>query len=372
MLERVAVIGLGLIGGSVAAATRRMADAPHVTGVDRDACTCERAREARIVDTAVPADRAREGRLFGPGSFDLVVVCTPVDAALEWMDVLAHDGFDGIVTDVCSTKSAIVEHAARLDPPFTFIGGHPMAGSERSGIDAATASLFDGAYWVLTPTSATPASAYRTLHEFVTALGARSIVIPPEAHDEAVALISHVPHVTAAALVSLVAEQPAGHDALRLAAGGFKDMTRIAAGSPELWTGICMENAEPIAEGLARLAALILRFREAVQSRDDRRIRSLLSEAAEVRRSLPARWVPESAALYELAIPMRDRPGVISEITTLVGRVGCNIEDVEIDHVSEDSAVLRLVLTDEGDRDRLVSDLLAGGYEPTLRLLGEG
>lgn len=372
MIARMAVIGLGLIGGSVAAAAHRTVDAPWITGVDRDPSTCARAVETRIVDEAITADEARRDRLFSPGSYDLVVVCTPVESALGWLDVLARDGFDGIVTDVCSTKSAIVKHAARLDPPFTFIGGHPMAGSERSGIDAACASLFDGAYWVLTPAGGTPVSAYRALHEFVAALGARSIVIPPEAHDEAVALISHVPHVAAAALVSLVAEQPAGHDALRLAAGGFKDMTRIAAGSPELWTGICMENAERIAEGLDRLADVILRFREAVVSRDTGRIRSLLADAAEVRRSLPARWVPETAALFELAIPMRDRPGVISEITTLVGRAGCNIEDVEIDHVSEDSAVLRLVLTDEGDRDRLLCDLAAAGYHPSLRVLSEG
>lgn len=372
MVCRVAVIGLGLIGGSVAAAARRAPGAPQVTGVDSDAATCTRALEAGIVDDAVATAEARSAGVLGPGSVDLVVLATPVDAAIVWLDALAHAGFDGIVTDVCSTKSAIVEHAASIRPPFTFIGGHPMAGSERSGIEAASASLFDGAYWVLTPTGGTGTETYRVLHEFVSSLGARPIAIPPEVHDEAVALISHVPHVAAAALVALVAEQPAGQEALRLAAGGFKDMTRIAAGSADLWTGICTENADRIAEGLRRLEAVIARFREAVADRDTERIRRLLTEAAEVRRSLPARWVPESAALYELSIPMRDRPGVISEITTLVGRAGCNIEDVEIDHVSEDSAVLRLVLTDEGDRDRLLADLSAAGYEPSLRHLGEG
>ncbi|GAV31213.1 prephenate dehydrogenase [Coriobacteriaceae bacterium EMTCatB1] len=372
MVERVAIVGLGLIGGSIAAAARRAERPPVLVGVDRDPETCRFALEQGLVDESVVADEAVASLLFAPGSFDLVVIATPVDAAIQWLDVFKDAGFDGIVTDACSTKSAIVSQAASLDAPFTFIGGHPMAGSERSGIEAASPALFDGAYWVLTPTGGTATEAYRAVHEFVATLGARPIAIAPEAHDEAVALISHVPHVAAAALVALVADQPAGDEALRLAAGGFKDMTRIAAGSPDLWTGICTENAERIADGLARLESVIARFREAVRGRDSRRIRELLATAADVRRSLPARWVPESSALYELSIPMRDRPGVISEITTLVGRAGCNIEDVEIDHVSEDSAVLRLVLTDEGDRDRLLADLVRVGYEPTLRLLGEG
>ncbi|MCX8008017.1 MAG: prephenate dehydrogenase/arogenate dehydrogenase family protein [Coriobacteriia bacterium] len=372
MLQSVLIIGLGLIGGSLAAATARMQPAPEAAGIDADPAACRTAVERGFVSQAWTEKDALSQGVLGPGRFDLVVIATPVGQAIKWLDRLADAGFDGIVTDVCSTKSAIVAHAARLDPPYTFIGGHPMAGSERSGIDAAAETLFDGAYYVLTPTSGTDTGAFRAMHEFVTRLGARPIAIPAESHDEAVALISHVPHVAAAALVALVAEQPAGNEALRLAAGGFKDMTRIAAGSPDLWTGICLENADRIASGLARLEGVIERFRDAVVRKDAQAVRSLLAQAAEIRRSLPARWVPASATLYELAIPMRDRPGVISEITTLVGRAGCNIEDIEIDHVTEDSAVLRVVLTDEGDREGLLRALRETGYSASVRVLEEG
>lgn len=371
MFSRIAVIGLGLIGGSVAGAARRAWPAIEVVGVDVRPDACARALELGFVTEAFEAGDATARGVFAPGSVELVVLASPVAEAIAWLERLAEAGFDGIVTDVCSTKTAIVAKAASLDAPYAFIGGHPMAGSERSGIEAANPDLFDGAYYVLTPTEDTDSAAFRRVHEFVSGLGARPISIPADVHDEAVALISHVPHVTAAALVALVAEQPAGEEALRLAAGGFKDMTRIAAGSPELWTGICLENAERIAEGLERLEAVIARFRGVVARRDGAQIRSLLAAAADVRRSLPAQWVPQSSALFELSIPMRDRPGVISEITTLVGRAGCNIEDIEIDHVSEDSAILRLVLTDEGDREALLDSLRRAGHQASLRRLEE-
>lgn len=371
MFSRIAVIGLGLIGGSVAAAARRTWPEIEIVGVDIRAASYARAVELGFATRGCSESEAISEGLLGPGSVELVVLASPVAGALDWLERLAECRYDGIVTDVCSTKSAIVSKAARLRPPYAFIGGHPMAGSERSGIEAANPDLFDGAYYVLTPTDDTDLAAFRRVHEFVSGLGARPISIPADVHDEAVALISHVPHVTAAALVALVAEQPAGEDALRLAAGGFKDMTRIAAGSPDLWTGICAENADRIADGLHRLETVIARFREAVERRDAEQVRGLLAAAAEVRRSLPARWVPQSSALFELSIPMRDRPGAISEITTLVGRAGCNIEDIEIDHVSEDSALLRLVLTDEGDRDGLLESLARAGHAPSLRRLEE-
>ncbi|MGB4593318.1 MAG: prephenate dehydrogenase dimerization domain-containing protein, partial [Coriobacteriia bacterium] len=160
-----------------------------------------------------------------------------------------------------------------------------------------------------------------------------------------------------------------GQDALRLAAGGFKDMTRVAAGSPELWTGICLDNAEPLVNGLLQLRQVLGHFAEAVTARDADAIREWLAGAADVRTSLPAQWVPATTALWELSLVMIDRPGQVSEITTAIGRAGCNIEDIEIDHETEDSATLRLVLTDEGDRDALLGALESLGYEPSLRTL---
>lgn len=371
MFSSVMVIGLGLIGGSIASAAHALDDGPVVYGVDTDSTTLAYATQTHAVDAAAQPEEAATSGWLAPGVVDLVVIATPARVVGEWLERLSAAGFDGIVTDVASTKQGVMAAARKhANDAFSFVGGHPMAGSERSGITAANPDLFRGAYYVLTPTDDTDAEAFRQVHEFVGALGARAITVPAEAHDEAVALISHVPHVTAAALVALASERSGGgQDALRLAAGGFKDMTRVAAGSPELWTGICLDNAEPLVNGLQQLREVLGRFAQAVSDRDADAIREWLTEAADVRRSLPAQWVPATTALWELSLAMIDRPGQVSEITTAVGRAGCNIEDIEIDHETEDSATLRLVLTDEGDRDALLGALESLGYEPSFRTL---
>jgi prephenate dehydrogenase len=279
------------------------------------------------------------------------------------------------VTDVASTKAAVVAAARELLPrPARFVGGHPMAGSERSGVAAADPDLFRGAYYVLTPADDTDADAYRRLHQLATSIGARVIALDPDAHDEAVAAISHVPHVTASALANLAeARAHGGPDVLRLAAGGFKDMTRIAAGSPDLWTGICLDNRDAVVRGLAELGAQLDGFARLLQADDREGARAWLARAADVRRGLPARWVPASERLRELTVAMTDRPGAVSAITQSAARAGCNIEDIGIDHVTEDTAVLHLVLTDEGDLEALVADLTGAGFDATLEpLLLEG
>jgi len=372
--ERICVVGVGLIGGSFAAASRVLPDRPVVVGVDTDPDTRAYSLEAGIVDAAASPDEAFELGWFrsaGEEACDLVVLATPARIAEEWLARLGGAGFCGVVTDVASTKSGVTAAAERaLGGCAHFVGGHPMAGSEQSGVRAARADLFHGAYYVLTPTGGTDVDAYRRLHSYVTRLGARVISVDADAHDDAVAIISHVPHVTASALVELAkAHAGQGDELLRLAAGGFKDTTRIAAGSPELWTGICLDNAEALADGIDELRGVLGGFSAMVRGRDADGIREWLARAAEVRRSLPSQWVPASEQLTELLVPMIDRPGVVSEITLAVGRAGCNIEAIEIDHVSEDSAVLVLVLTDEGDMDGLVRGLAASGYEPTLRPL---
>jgi prephenate dehydrogenase len=150
---------------------------------------------------------------------------------------------------------------------------------------------------------------------------------------------------------------------MRLAAGGFKDTTRIAAGSPELWTGICLDNADALAAGLSELRGVLRDFEVLVRARDAAGITAWLADAADVRRSLPAQWVPATSALSELVVAMDDRPGVVAAITGAVSRAGCNIEGIDIDHETEDRALLVLVLTDEGDLDRLSAELTNLGFE---------
>lgn len=364
---RVGIVGVGLVGGSLAAAIRALPDAPVVVGIEPDAESRSWALAHGVVDEAWPSEDA-DGPLL---DCDLIVLATPARRAGEWLERLGDLHFRGLVTDVASTKAGIVSAAAEsLGEGAIFVGGHPMAGSERSGVAASDPELFQGAYYVLTPTETTDADAYGRLHALLTSVGARVIAVRPEEHDEAVAAISHVPHVAASALTNLAAARVStGSDVLRLAAGGFKDMTRIAAGSPELWTGICLDNRDAVVRGLGEYVAQIERFSTLLSASDREGLVSWLGSAADVRRSLPARWVPASEQLTELSVPITDHPGMVSAVAQAAAHSRCNIEDIGIDHTSEDTAVLRLVLTDEGDLDALVRDLEGLGFEPTLHPL---
>jgi prephenate dehydrogenase len=371
--DTVVIIGVGLVGGSLGRALRALPDAPHVIGVELDADAREWAVANGVVGEAFEPNSPRVDALLGPDGTDLVVIATPVQVAVGWLGRLGKLGYRGVVSDVASTKSAIFAVAEMsLGADATFIGGHPMAGSERTGVEASTADLFRGAYYVLTPSPRTDPDVYRRLHALITSMGSRVIAIHPEQHDEAVAVISHVPHVAAAALTNMAAERTdEGEDVLRLAAGGFKDMTRIAAGSPELWTGIVFDNRDAVSRGLRDYAEQIMRFAGFVEAGDTEKVLEWFARAAEVRSALPARWVPASARLSVLSVPIVDRPGMVSIVTQAAAKAGCNIEDIEIDHTTEDTAVLRLVLTDEGDAGALVADLAAQGLSPDLRSLAD-
>ena len=371
--DSIAIIGVGLIGGSFAAAIKRLGDSPTVFGIDVDPVALKLAIERGILDDGSLPDGIGAQVWLSEEGVDLVVLATPADRAGEWLSVLGRLGYGGVVTDVASTKSGVLR-AVRDELPDSsrFVGGHPMAGSELSGVSAARADLFDGAYWLLTPASDTDPDAFSAVHALIGSLGARVISVDAASHDEAVAIVSHVPHVAAAALVDLAAAHSGERgELMRLAAGGFKDTTRIAAGSADLWTGICLDNATALAEGLSELRDRLGGFEDLVRGRDAGAIREWLERAAVVRRSLPAQWVPATTQLSELAVPMLDRPGQVAEITAAATRAGCNIEGIDIDHQSEDTAVLVLVLTDEGDFEALVSDLIGRGYDPRLAPLEE-
>ncbi|MDY0087451.1 MAG: prephenate dehydrogenase/arogenate dehydrogenase family protein [Coriobacteriia bacterium] len=373
-LSSVAIIGVGLIGGSFAAALKGLEHPPRVWGIDTDADSLAWAVKNGLLDDAASPGSEMAARWLGPEGADLVVLAAPAARIVEWMERLGTLGYRGTVTDVASTKSAVIEAAEKcLGEKAAFVGGHPMAGSERSGVHAADADLFRGAYYVLTPTPTTDVDAYRRVHALVSEFGSRVLSVDATAHDQAVAIVSHVPHVAASALVELAAAHAGdGGDLLRLAAGGFKDTTRVAAGSADLWTGICLDNSEAVASGVDELRDVLTEFVNMLRAQDRAGLRAWLARAAEVRRSLPAQWVPATSQLTEITVPVLDRPGVIAEVTTAASRSGCNIEAIEIDHMSEASANLIVVMTDEGDIARFVADLRDAGYAPLARPLESG
>ncbi|MEZ5229312.1 MAG: prephenate dehydrogenase/arogenate dehydrogenase family protein [Acidimicrobiales bacterium] len=231
--RRATIIGSGLIGGSVGMALR--ADGWHVSADDADPEVAKRAVDVGAAD-AVGVD---------PMS-DLVVLAGPVGVIPE-LAKRALAETTAVVTDVGSTKAQI---CSAIDDP-RFIGGHPMAGSEQDGIDGARGDLFQGAMWVLTPTDHTEEASLAMVAGVVSKLGAEVIALAPAVHDRLVAQVSHVPHLTAAALMTLADESSVEHRALlRLAAGGFRDMTRISAGRPSIWPDICVANRDAIVAGL--------------------------------------------------------------------------------------------------------------------------
>jgi len=344
------VVGTGLIGASIALGLRDQGW--HVTGTDTDAGRAEEARRRGVLDAVGEDPSAR-----------LTFVATPVSTVAEVARRAVAAG--GIVTDVGSVKVPIVAAVASS----RFVGGHPMAGSEQEGLVGADASLFAGATWVLTPTEDTDAAAYALVRSVVASLGADVVAVTPERHDALVAVVSHVPHLTAASLMCLAAEG-AVEDAtlLRLAAGGFRDMTRIAAGHPGIWPDICAENREAIVEALDRLLGALVDVRRLVAGGDRSGLLRILEAARTARTNLPARVVrPEDLA--ELRVPVADRPGVLAEVTTLAGELSVNIADLEIAHSAEGERGVLLLVVDSADADRLRGALAERGYRPSVRPL---
>lgn len=348
--RRAAVVGAGLIGGSIGMALRERGW--HVTGRDVDRDHSERALASGALD-AIGEDPESE----------VTFVCTPLEfVPTEVERVLASGlGDSAVVTDVAGVKSPVVE---AVDDP-RFVGGHPMAGSEQVGVEGADPKLFVGATWVLTPTGETDPNAYATLRSVVGSLGADVVALSPSQHDTLVAVVSHVPHLTAATLMNLADRVSEEHAALRrLAAGGFRDMTRVAAGQPTIWPEVCAENSAAIVATLDALLSELGTMRDRVATRDRAALLEALEHAAVARRSLPARAVkPERLA--EVRVPVPDRPGVLAEITTLAGDLDVNIADLEIAHSPEGDRGVLVLIVDADAAQRLTAALAGRGYRST-------
>jgi prephenate dehydrogenase len=331
-VETMAILGLGLMGGSLGLACLEQGLAKVVVGYDRDSRAAARALTRGAVTRAAPT--ATEA----VAEAEMVFIATPVSAIPDvFAEALPAISAGTLVTDVGSTKSGVVEELGRLVPPTVdFIGGHPIAGSERQGIEAASGDLYHGCLWILTPTQGTSTGAYQRLMRFLSGLGAKVLTLDPARHDEALALTSHLPQLLSSTLMSFAAEVAASDGGLPLlTAGGFRDMTRIAASSEELWVDIVKENRPA-------LLNLVHKFQEAFDSAaralaegDWESLRRSLASARQARAALPGKAGIEPSEMMEVLVPVPDRPGVLAEVTTTVGEAGVNIEDLEIVHSAE-------------------------------------
>jgi prephenate dehydrogenase len=281
VIRRLAIVGLGLLGGSVAKAARALGLATEIVGIGRDASRLEAARRDGVLDT-VTTDLAT-----GLRRADLAILAVPVRTMVAMLDDVARSATpDLVVTDVGSTKAEIVSAAERLGRtrPLRFVGSHPMAGSERAGFAESRADLFEAATVILTPTERTPAEALTRVRSFWEALGGRITVLDPTTHDRAVAAVSHLPHLVADALVDAVLRMDPSF--LDVAARGFRDTTRIAASSPEIWREIFQDNRAALAEAVAAFRKSLDHLEGVLASGDDAAVEAELERIKQAREAL--------------------------------------------------------------------------------------
>jgi prephenate dehydrogenase len=353
--QRLAIIGTGLIGASVALAAKRTG-AWTATGFDPDPAALEAAIARGAVDEGADSlgDVVREA--------NLAVVAAPVAAlAAQVQSTLEASGDACTVTDVGSTKSGVCAAAART---ARFVGGHPVCGSEAHGAEHASAELFEGATWFLAPLAETDPARYRQVHGFVSSLGATPVAIDPEAHDRLVGITSHLPHALANLLVNQAgAGRVEGHEPLAAAGGSLRDMTRVAGANPRIWVDIFLENAGPLRESLGEHRRRVEQLESALASGDAGFLARWIGEAAGNRRRMLADAYPDPGELQQLRVHVPDRPGVLAGITQALGAERINIEDFELHHVSPDrGGTLTLLVGGEEQAQRAAALLESQGY----------
>jgi prephenate dehydrogenase len=354
-VQKLAVIGTGLIGASVGLAAKR-AGVAHVAGYDADPESLAVAAERGALDEPV-------GSLVAAvEEAELVVVATPVASLEERIgEALAAAGSAATITDVGSTKSAL---CAAVPDRVRFIGGHPVCGSEARGPASGSEQLFQGATWFLTPVAETEPERYRLLHGFVALLGAVPVAIDPAAHDRLLALTSHLPHALANVVLNHAGSvRVDGHEPLVGAGGSLRDMTRVAGANPRIWIDIFLDNAEELRASLAEHRRRVEELERALEARDAGWLARWVGEAGGNRRRLLVEAYEDPGALQRVRVHVPDRPGVLSGITQALGAEQINIEDFELDHLSPERGGTLNVLVAGEESARRAADLLeAQGY----------
>jgi prephenate dehydrogenase len=329
MSRTLGIVGVGLIGGSVGLAAK--GSGWDVVGVDRPDVLEEAVHHGAI---------HRASTLKEVRGADLVVLAAPISRVRGLIGDLAPT--DALITDVASAKGAIVHEAE--ERRLRFVGGHPMAGSQLSGVASARANLFEGARYFLTPTGRTAPDDYREVSGFVRGLGAVPTAVDPGKHDLLMAALSHLPHLMAAALLKVASD--ISPEALSFAGPSFRDLTRVGASNPELWSDILAENAPALGEALGAFAGAMAHLGSEIKDRQT--MEGRFRQAREAYDALGGILVEKTGANVDVAVPVENRPGVFAEVTTLMGSNGINILDLYVRHSNTERAALVLTL-DAGD-----------------------
>lgn len=360
--RKVFIVGLGLIGGSIALAIKKEHPNSYVIGFDIKEDQLKMAKSLGVIDEYV------EDMQAGAVDSDLIVLAAPVTKTEQLIDELVQLNLKEttIITDVGSTKERIVNRATQLQSKnVTFIGGHPMAGSHKTGVEAARAHLFENAFYILTPTPNTNMNKIIQLQNWLKGTKAKFIEMTAKQHDQLAGVISHFPHIIAASLVHQVAklekEEPLLTD---LAAGGFRDITRIASASPVMWRDILLHNKETLISLLSLWQKEMEHVKEIIENAQEADIYQYFHLAKTFRDELPTKQKGAIPSFYDLYVDVPDHPGVISDVTGILAREQISITNIRILETREDiMGVLRLSFRSDGDRDRALTCLLENLYE---------
>ncbi|TXK81396.1 prephenate dehydrogenase [Paenibacillus sp. N3.4] len=358
-MTKIAIFGVGLIGGSLALCYKGKPEFT-VVGHSPNPRSVEKLLKRNVVDVATTSmEEAVEGA-------DYIFLCVPVGMLEDYVKQLVKLPLKKgcIITDVGSTKASVTESAAALvREGIYFIGGHPMAGSERHGVEAASVYLFENAFYVLTPAKGTPQDEVDRLANLLKLTKAQIVQVDAREHDDIVGAISHLPHIIAVALVNQVREYNSTNPLYQnLAAGGFRDITRIASSEPTIWRDILLNNREVLLKLLTDWNLGISRFIALLENSDGEGIAEQFRMAGEFRSHLPERRKGMITSLFDIYVDIPDHPGIIGQITTLLGNARINLSNIQIIESREDvPGILRLSFRNQDDADR-ATGLLGQDY----------
>lgn len=348
----IGIIGLGLIGGSIAKAIKQVhAQNSYIIGYDTNKSDLQAAYDDGVIDTIAPCLQT------GFSNCTVVFICIPVRYIIDLVgELLPHLPNDCIITDVGSTKYELVKEISKYTSTskkrIYYVGGHPMTGSERFGYSASSSHLFENAYYMLTPQADTPDFILFILQKLIERMGALPLILSSSYHDFVTANISHLPHIIASSLVHLVRNNDGENAYLHaLAAGGFKDLTRIASSNPDIWTSICLSNKKQIQKVFQDYKGILDHFLEILELDSEDELYSFFDTARIYRNTFPEGAASsELTKRYSLHVDAKDEPGIIAKITTLLSEHHINIKNLSVMSDREfDVGVIKILFANKTD-----------------------
>jgi prephenate dehydrogenase len=358
-LSKIAIIGTGLIGGSIGLSLGRKKLCAQICGIDEFSVIHHALERGVISEGFTPPDLAKAVK-----GAEVIFICTPIEKIMDFIPKLKPlVDKHAIICDVGSTKVQIVHYAAKYftDDSAYFLGSHPMAGSELKGVESADPYLFENTVWVLTPYQMVPDEYIRKIGNLLEGLGARVLLLSPEQHDKVASAVSHLPQMIAIALTNLISkfhhENP---NYVKLAAGGFRDMTRIASSPYSLWKEICKTNTNQIVYFIDEFIAELSQLKQRLVNNQ---IETDFEKAIVTRLAIPKDTKGFLKPAYEISVGVEDKPGVIAKLSTILADNNINIKDIEVLKIREgEGGTFRMAFSSEQDRKKAIELIHSIGF----------